>query len=72
MIKDKYVGQRKQVLDEAKKWWHKLTEEEKNQQMKQGNLFDLDEARHVGRSRLMDWDQIDFYQYRQRILGNHK
>jgi hypothetical protein len=48
MIKDKYVGQRKQVLDEPKKWWHKLTEEEKNQQMKQGNLFDLDEARRVG------------------------
>jgi hypothetical protein len=72
MIKDTYESQRKQVLDEAKEWWSNLTEKEKNRQMTQGKLFDLDEARRVGRARLMDWDQVDLEQYRQRILGNHK
>jgi hypothetical protein len=72
MFLDTHEDQRKRVLDDAKNWWHKLTEKEKNLQMKQGRLFDVDEAKRVGRSRLMGWDQIDLEQYRQKILGNHK
>jgi hypothetical protein len=72
MLKETYEVQRKHVLEEAKAWWEKLTENEKTLQMKNGKLIDSDGSRRVGRSRLMDWDQVDLEQYRQRILGNHK
>jgi hypothetical protein len=72
MLKDTYNLQRKHLLDEAKAWWDKLTENEKNARMEKGTLVDMDESRRVGRSRLMDWDQVDLEQYRQRILGKYK
>lgn len=71
MLMDTYTVQRKHVLDEAKAWWDKLTEIEKTAQMNKGKLIDKPESRRVGRSRLMDWDQVDLEQYRQRILGNY-
>ena len=71
MLKDIYKVDRNHVLEEAKGWWDKLTEIEKNAKMKKGKLIDSDESRRVGRSRLMDWDQVDLEQYRLRILGTH-
>lgn len=71
MLKDIYKVDRNHVLEEAKAWWDKLTEIEKNAKMKKGILIDSHESRRVGRSRLMDWDQVDLEQYRLRILGTH-
>ncbi|MGZ6346468.1 MAG: hypothetical protein ACXWNC_02705 [Anaerolineales bacterium] len=69
MLKDTNKVDRNQVLEEAKAWWGKLTEIEKNAQMIKGKLIDTDESRRVGRSRLKGWDQVDLEQYSQRILG---
>jgi hypothetical protein len=71
MLKDTYKVDRNHVLEEAKAWWDTLTEIEKNAQMKNGKLIGSDESRRVGRSRLIDWDQVDLEQYRQSILGTH-
>jgi hypothetical protein len=64
--------QRKHVLEDAKAWWEKLTENEKTLQMNKGKLIDSHASRSIWRSRLMGWDQVDLEQYRHRILGNHK
>ncbi len=47
MINVSFESQRKHVLEEAKEWWDTLNKIEKNQQIKQGKLFDSDEARRV-------------------------
>lgn len=40
--------------------------------MKKRKRISLDEAKRIGESLYIDWDQIDVEQYRQGLMGNHK
>jgi len=40
--------------------------------MKKRKLISSDEARHIGDSLYIDWDQVDLEQFRQGLMGNHK
>ena len=40
--------------------------------MKKRKQISLDEAKRIGESLYIDWDQIDLEQYRQGLMGNHK
>ncbi|RJP51027.1 MAG: hypothetical protein C4583_09540 [Anaerolineaceae bacterium] len=40
--------------------------------MKKRKQISLDEARHIGESLYIDWDQVNLEQFHQGLMGNHK
>jgi hypothetical protein len=40
--------------------------------MKKRKQISSDEAKRIGDSLYIDWDQIDLEQFRQGLMGNHK
>jgi hypothetical protein len=40
--------------------------------MKKRKKINLDEAKRIGDSLYIDWDQVDIEQFRQGLMGNHK
>jgi hypothetical protein len=72
MTKDEYSSIRQHTLEEARVWWEKLTETEKDDQLKRGKLIDSEKIRLAMQSRLKDWDQVDLDQYRQRMSGDNQ
>lgn len=40
--------------------------------MKKRKQISPDEARRIGESLYIDWDQVDLEQFRQGLMGNHK
>lgn len=40
--------------------------------MKKQEQISLDEAKRIGESLYIDWDQVDLEQFRQGLIGNHK
>ncbi len=40
--------------------------------MKKRKQISLDEAKRIGESLYINWEQVDLEQYRQGLMGNHK
>ena len=40
--------------------------------MKKRKQISMDEAKRVGESLHIDWDQVDLEEFRQGLMGNHK
>ena len=40
--------------------------------MKKRKQISIDEARRVGESLHLDWEQVDLEEFRQGLMGNHK
>ena len=40
--------------------------------MKKRKQISLDEAKRIGDSLYIDWNQVDLKQFRQGLMGNHK
>ncbi|HLO33582.1 MAG TPA: DUF5661 family protein [Anaerolineales bacterium] len=40
--------------------------------MKKRKQISLDEAKHVGESLHIDWEQVDLEEFRQGLMGDHK
>lgn len=40
--------------------------------MKKRKLISPDEAKRIGDSLYIDWDQVDLEKFRQSLMGNHK
>jgi hypothetical protein len=40
--------------------------------MKKRKQLSIDEARRVGESLHIDWEQVDLEEFRQGLMGNHK
>ena len=40
--------------------------------MKKRKQISSDEAKRIGDSLYIDWDQVDLEQFRQGLMGNHK
>jgi uncharacterized protein DUF5661 len=40
--------------------------------MKKRKQISIDEARRVGESLHIDWEQVDLEEFRQGLMGNHK
>ncbi len=40
--------------------------------MKKRKQISIDEAKRVGESLHIDWDQVDLEEFRQGLMGNHK
>jgi hypothetical protein len=40
--------------------------------MKKRKQISLDEAKRIGESLYIDWEQVDLETYRQGLMGNHK
>jgi len=40
--------------------------------MKKRKQINSDEAKRIGDSLYVDWDQVDLEQFRQGLMGNHK
>ncbi len=72
MTKEANTSQRQKTLEEAKVWWEKLTEAEKNDQMKKGKRIDSEKIRLAMQSRLIGWDQVDIDQFQQRIMRKYE